>query len=86
MVVLDAEGATREFTTSEGATNALADAQDMAPITADDFIFGMFGLRESTKGCATFAVLLKNEASARYRERREKSTLRAPHEVISCRR
>jgi len=39
MVVLDADGATREFTASEGATNAWAPVAQATAITAD-FIFG----------------------------------------------
>lgn len=63
MVVLDAEGATREFTTSEGATNALADAQDMAPITAVDFIFGKLRVgRVYRRMCYLCCVVEKRRA------------------------
>lgn len=48
MVVLDAEGATREFTTSDGATKAEAPDAQATAITAD-FIFRESVRRESYK-------------------------------------
>lgn len=48
MVVVDAEGATREFTTSDGATKAEAPEAQATAITAD-FIFRKGSDREFTK-------------------------------------
>lgn len=50
MVVVDAEGATREFTTSEGATNAEAPEAQATAITAD-FIFRESFRERVTKCC-----------------------------------